>query len=253
MSSETDCRLQTVYQSRRRSQDLATIVIRTSGIPLAKSKPNELMQALAATSRLTSSEITDSALQPRPQKNLITVKIFRPSAEQKLLAFRSFLLASNEVPVTTYEVSPTDSCRGVIHGVPPATVPHELLPHLFFTGAPIIGAGIVGSMETALINFEGSFVPRYVLYYQAEYLCHPERQKAQFCQRCHQIGHRKNVCSLPPSTELCHTCSQDLSKLPPGQENDCYVTCHNCKGSHPSTWAECPEKLKADARVTQQG
>ncbi|KAH9364706.1 hypothetical protein HPB48_012920 [Haemaphysalis longicornis] len=77
MSSETDSRWQTVYHSRRRSQDLATIVIRPSGIPLAKIKPTELMQALAAAAYLTPSEITDSILQPRPQQNLIAVKTFQ--------------------------------------------------------------------------------------------------------------------------------------------------------------------------------
>ncbi|KAH9378386.1 hypothetical protein HPB48_009893 [Haemaphysalis longicornis] len=110
---------------------------------------------------------------------------------------------------------------------------------------------MMGSTERALITFKGSFVPRYVLYYQAEYRCHPERPKAQFCQRCHKIGHRKDVCTLPPSTELCQTCSEDLTKLPPGQDHDYYATCRNCKGSHSSTWAECPEKLKADAKVTE--
>ncbi|KAH9359549.1 hypothetical protein HPB48_006089 [Haemaphysalis longicornis] len=236
MSSETDSRWQTVYHSRRRSQDLATIVIRPSGIPLAKIKPTELI------------EITDSILQPRPQQNLIAVKIFHPSAQQTLLAIRSFLLASTEVPVTTYEAAPTDSCRGVIHGVPAGTSPQELLSHLISTGAPIIKARMMGSTETALLTFEGSFVPRYVLFYQADYRCHPERRKPQFCQRCHKIGHRKDVCTLPPSTELCQTCSEDLTKLPPGQEHDCYAPCRNCKGSHSSTWAECPEKLKADAK-----
>lgn len=178
------------------------------------------MQALAAAAHLTPSEITDSILQPRPQQNLIAVKTFRPSAQQKLLAIRSFLLASTEVPVTTYEAAPTDSCRGVIHGVPAGTSPQELLSHLISTGAPIIKARVMGSTETALITFEGSFVPCYVLYYQAECRCHPERPKAQFCQRGHKIGHRKDVCTLPPSTELCQTCSQDLTKLPPGQEHD---------------------------------
>ncbi|KAH9362188.1 hypothetical protein HPB48_002166 [Haemaphysalis longicornis] len=210
MSSETDSSWQTVYHSRRRSQDLATIVIRPSGIPLAKSKPTKLMQALAAATRLTPSEIIDSILQPRPQQILIAVKTFRPSAQQKLLAIRSFLLASTEVPVTTYEAAPTDSCRGVIHGVPAGTSPHELLSHLISTGAPIIKARMIDSTETALITFERSFVPHYVLYYQTEYRCHPERPKAQFCQRCHKIGHRKDVCTLPPSTELCQTCSQDF-------------------------------------------
>ncbi|KAH9361698.1 hypothetical protein HPB48_005149 [Haemaphysalis longicornis] len=222
MSSETDSRWQTVYHSRGRSQDLTTIVIRPSGIQLTKSKPNELMQALAAAARLSLSEITDSILQPRPQRNLIAVKTFRPSAQQRLLNIRSFLLASTEVPATTYEASPTDSCRSVIHGVPAGTSSHELLSHLISTGAPIIKARMMGSTETALITFEGSFVPRYVLYYQAEYRCHPEPPKAQFCQRCpcHKIGQRKDVCTLPPSTELCQTCSQDLTKLPPGQEHD---------------------------------
>ncbi|KAH9369256.1 hypothetical protein HPB48_012332 [Haemaphysalis longicornis] len=83
MSSETGSRWPTVYHSRRRSQDLARIVIHPSGTPLGKIKPTELMQALAAATRLTPSEIYDSILQPRTQQNLIAVKTFRPSAQQK--------------------------------------------------------------------------------------------------------------------------------------------------------------------------
>ncbi|KAH9378897.1 hypothetical protein HPB48_010816 [Haemaphysalis longicornis] len=99
MSSETASRWQTIYHSRQRSQDLATIVIPPSGIPLAKSKPNELMQALAAAAHLTPSKITDSIFQRRQQKNLIAVKTFHPSPQQKLRATRTFLIASTEVPV----------------------------------------------------------------------------------------------------------------------------------------------------------
>ncbi|KAH9360361.1 hypothetical protein HPB48_003556 [Haemaphysalis longicornis] len=169
MSSETDSRWRTAYNSRRRSQDHATIIICHSGIPLSKIKPTELLQAFAATARLTPSEITDSILQPRPQQNLIAVKTYRPSVQHKLLAIHSFLLASTEVLVTTYEAAPTDSCGDVIHGVPAETSSHELLSHLISTGAPIIKTRIMGSTEKGLITFEGSFVSRYVLYYQAKY------------------------------------------------------------------------------------
>ncbi|KAH9361460.1 hypothetical protein HPB48_004597 [Haemaphysalis longicornis] len=159
MFPETGSRWQTVYHSRRRSQDVAIIVIRPSGIPLAKIKPTELMQALAAAARLTPGEISGSVLQPRPQQNLIAAKTLRPSGQQNLLAIRSFLLASTEVPVTMYEAALTDSCRGVIHGVAAKTSPHELLSNLISTGAPIIKAGMMDSTETALTTFEGSFVP----------------------------------------------------------------------------------------------
>ncbi|KAH9375588.1 hypothetical protein HPB48_009593 [Haemaphysalis longicornis] len=212
MSSETDSRWQTVYHSRRRSQHIATIVIRPSGTPLAKIKPTELMQALAATPHFTPSEMTDPILQPRPQQSLIAIKTFLSSAQQKLLAIRSFLLASMEVPVTTYEAASTDSFRGVIHGVPARTSPQELLSHLIFTGAAIIKARMMCSKETALITVEGYFVSHYVLYYQDEYRCHPVRPKAQFFKRCHKISHRKDACTLPRSTELCQTFSEDLTK-----------------------------------------
>ncbi|KAH9364890.1 hypothetical protein HPB48_022482 [Haemaphysalis longicornis] len=153
MSSETNSCCKTVYQSRRRSKDLTIVVIRPSGIPLAQIQPTKLMQALAVAAHLTPSEITDSVLQPRPQQNWMTVKTFRPSAQQKLLAIPSFFLGSTEVPVTTYEAAPTDSCRGVIHGVPAGISPQELLSHLISSGAPIIKARMMGSTETALITF----------------------------------------------------------------------------------------------------
>ncbi|KAH9374531.1 hypothetical protein HPB48_009417 [Haemaphysalis longicornis] len=221
MSSETDSRWQTVYHYRRRSQDLATIIIRLLGIPLAKSKPNELMQALAAAARLTQSEITNSIFQRRPQQNLIAVKTFRPSAQQKFLVIRSFLLASTEVPVTTYEASPAGSCRGVIHGVPAGTSPHELLSHLISTATSIIEARMMGSTETAPMTFGGSLVP------------------AMSCTIRPNTDATKNA----PMPHL----NQNLTNLTPGQEHDCYATSRNCKGSHPSTWTECPEELKADA------
>ncbi|KAH9376316.1 hypothetical protein HPB48_009151 [Haemaphysalis longicornis] len=127
------------------------------------------MQALAAAGRLTPREIAVSILHASPQQDLIAVKTSRPSVQQKLLAIRSFFLSSTEVPVTMYEAAPTDSCLGVLHSVPAATSPHELLSHHISTGAPIIEARMMGSTETDLITFEGSFVPRYVLYNQAEY------------------------------------------------------------------------------------
>ncbi|KAH9363534.1 hypothetical protein HPB48_005933 [Haemaphysalis longicornis] len=152
--------------------------------------------------------------------------------QQKLLAIRRFLLASTEVPVSTYEAPPTDSCRGVIHGVPAGTSPHELLSHLISTEAPIIKVRMMGSTETALITFEGSLVPRYVLYYH------------QVKYRCQQNARKLNSANAMP----------DLLprpyQAPAGQEHDCYATCRNCKCSHPSTWTECPEKLKAEADPT---
>ncbi|KAH9360787.1 hypothetical protein HPB48_018242 [Haemaphysalis longicornis] len=240
-------RWRTVYRSRRRSAELQTVVFRPSNLSLKACKPIAISQAIAAAAHLTPSELQDTLLQPQPDKNT-----FRMSALTKLRGLQSLRIQDTDIPLCAYLAAPTDSCRGVIHGVQANTPPEELAANLISTGASIIAARMMGRTETALITFAGSTNPRYVIYHHTEFRCYPQKPKAQFCSRCHNIGHRVDVCPLPPSTVLCTTCSRDITGLAADQEHDCVPKCHLCQGAHASTSPKCPTRMDADAQSARR-
>ncbi|KAH9383604.1 hypothetical protein HPB48_025275 [Haemaphysalis longicornis] len=245
-------RWRTVYRSRRRSAELPTVVFRPSNLSLKACKPIAISQAIAAAAHLTPSELQDTLLQPQPDKNIISVSTFRMSALTKLRGLQSLRIQDTDIPLRAYLGAPTDSCRGVIHGVQANTPPEELAANLISTGASIISARMMGRTETALITFAGSTIPGYVIYHHTDFRCYPQKPKAQFCSPCHNIGHRVDVCPLPPSTVLCPTCSRDITGLAADQEHDCVPKCHLCQGAHASTSPKCPTRMDADAQSARR-
>ncbi|KAH9360700.1 hypothetical protein HPB48_011484 [Haemaphysalis longicornis] len=167
-------RWRTVYRSRRRSAELQTVVFRPSNLSLKACKPIAISQAIAAAAHLTPSELQDTLLQPQPDKNT-----FRMSALTKLRGLQSLRIQDTDIPLRAYLAAPTDSCRGVIHGVQANTPPEELAANLISTGASIISARMMGRTEIALITFAGSTIPRYVIYHHTEFRCYPQKPKAQ--------------------------------------------------------------------------
>ncbi|KAM7310390.1 hypothetical protein ISCGN_007298 [Ixodes scapularis] len=84
----------------------------------------------------------------------------------------------------------------------------------------------------------------------AEFRCYPYRPKAQFCSRCHLLGHRADVCASPPDTILCAQCSTPLNST--DEPHDCHVRCKTCSGDHPTTSTQCPARLQANAQAVKQ-
>ncbi|KAH9364945.1 hypothetical protein HPB48_017960 [Haemaphysalis longicornis] len=139
-----------------------------------------------------------------------------------------------DIRLRAYLAAPTDSCRGVIHGVEANTPPEELAANLISTGASIISARMMGRTETALITLAGSTITRYVIYHHTDF------------------SHRVDVCPLPPSTVLCPTCSRDITGLAADQEHDCVPRCCLCRGAHASTSPKCPTRMDADAQSARR-
>ncbi|KAH9362798.1 hypothetical protein HPB48_015239 [Haemaphysalis longicornis] len=174
------------------------------------------------------------------------------AALTKLHGLQSLRIQDTDIPLRAYLTAPTDSCRGVIDGVEANTPPEELAADLISTGASIISARMMGRTETVLSTFAGSTIPRYVIYHHTEIRCYPQKPKAQFCSRYHNIGHRVDVCLLPPSTVLCPTCSRDITGLAADQEHDCVPKCNLFRGAHASTSPKCPTRMDADAQSARR-
>ncbi|KAG0431272.1 hypothetical protein HPB47_021941 [Ixodes persulcatus] len=209
------------------------------------------MQSLAAAARLTPTELREAALSVQPRSNLLIFNTFRQTAMTKVLQLESLSIGDATSGVAAYPAAPVDSCKGVIHGVPAHTSSKYLTDNLIAPGHTIITARMMGRTESALITYEGSYVPRTVLYCQAEYRCYPHCPKAQQCTLCHRLGHRADVCPQDPTTRLCPTCSADIMNIPPTQPHECTPSCLNCGEEHPSTCPTCPARVKADAKAVQ--
>lgn len=141
----------------------------------------------------------------------------------------------------TYVAAPDNTLRGVIHGLDPGTSPDELKANLRVRtqGVTIHSARMLGTSKTAVITFEGSLVPRYVLYYGGEVACHPYRPTRQVCQVCYQPGHRSDVCPTPDAA-VCRQCGI----LNPTENHPCTPQCKFCGEGHLSGAKECPQRLK---------
>uniref|UniRef100_A0A6B0UWU7 Uncharacterized protein n=1 Tax=Ixodes ricinus TaxID=34613 RepID=A0A6B0UWU7_IXORI len=109
---------------------------------------------------------------------------------------------------------------------------------------------MMGHSLSPIITFEGTYVPYYVLYQQAEYRCRPHRPKAQICQRCHGIGHRADICANQTASPfICEKCSTYLEEQ--NQPHDCDPKCKNCGGPHSPLDPTCPTRVQANTAATQ--
>lgn len=97
----------------------------------------------------------------------------------KVLQLESLSNGDSTYGAAAHPSAPADSCKGVIQSVPAHTSSKYLTDNLIASGHTIITARMMVRTETVLITYEGSYVPRTVLYCQAEYRCYPHRPKAQ--------------------------------------------------------------------------
>lgn len=242
----------TVYASKKPITECLTIILRPQdGLSLNSLLPATLMEDIFQAAHLTPTEIKETILRTRNNQNIAAITTFRPSAHDKLLQLKQITVQGSPHPVTCYPSAPTNSCKGVVHGIPALTSTPQLLDKLVSPGPEILTARMMGKTETAIITFEGTHVPFQVLYNQAEYRCRPHRPKSQLCNICLKIGHRADVCPNKSSKRICNICSSDITLLPPEATHECTPYCVNCDGNHPPTEAQCPARLRANAEVTK--
>ncbi|KAG0417782.1 hypothetical protein HPB47_005361 [Ixodes persulcatus] len=192
-----------------------------------------------SSGRTAAAAVREAALSVQTRSNLLIFKTFRQTAMTKVLQLES-LSIGDYLRRCSLSRGPGRLLQG-----------KYLTDNLIAPGHTIITARMMGRTETALITYEGSYVPRTVLYCQAEYRCYPHRPKAQQCTLCQRLGHRADVCPQAPTTRICPTCSADITNIPPTQPHECSPSCLNCGEEHPSTCPTCPARVKADAKAVQ--
>ncbi|KAH9378272.1 hypothetical protein HPB48_022219 [Haemaphysalis longicornis] len=106
-------------------------------------------------------------------------------------------------------------------------------------GFNIVAARMVGDSTTAIITFEGTYIPLSVSLGGAIHRCKPHCPKAQICFKCLGLGHRADVCTRA-TTARCPNCGYANK----GEAHTCITKCVNCQGPRRSDDASCSKNSK---------
>lgn len=167
------------------------------------------------------------------------------TAKEKLLRVKQLEFSGQLYPVSVYHAADRDTCRGVIHQIPANTPSDTLLRNLSAPGYQILAARMMGQTTSALITFQGTYVPTTVRYEYTQIRCYTHRPKVQQCYKCLALGHRQDVCTQP--TERCPECGfQNKS----GAHN-CITKCINCSGPHSALDELCPARIES-SKITRK-
>ncbi|KAH9366315.1 hypothetical protein HPB48_002006 [Haemaphysalis longicornis] len=131
-----------------------------------------------------------------PFKNIVVMTSNNISTINKLLMITQITHDQTTHSVSVYAPAARETCKGVIHQVERNTDPATLMQLLTAPpGFNIVAARMMGGSTTAIITFEGTYIPLSVSLGGAIHRCKPHRPKAQICFKCLGLGHRADVCT----------------------------------------------------------
>ncbi|KAH9378860.1 hypothetical protein HPB48_014773 [Haemaphysalis longicornis] len=187
-----------------------------------------ILPALIRAAKLPAHTCADISLHLRHRDRLAVVKTHHVEVVNRLLRVQSITLAGRTHQVAPYLMAPTNSCRGVIHGIAPDATPDDLIRDLDCYQSDILSARRMGSTNSAILTFSGTHVPFYVYYQRIEFRCRPHKPRAHHCTTCLQYGHRTLAC--PGNQQRCPICSTVITQ--PDEPHACTPWCLHCEGHH---------------------
>ncbi|KAH7965530.1 hypothetical protein HPB49_008682 [Dermacentor silvarum] len=133
----------------------------------------DILPAFVRAAKLPAHTCADVSVHLRNRNLLAILKTHHIELVSRLLSVESIMLAGRIYAVAPYLAAPTNSCRGVIHGIAPDATPEELLRDLDSYQADILLSRRMRNMNSALITFAGMHVPFSVYYQRLEFRCRP--------------------------------------------------------------------------------
>ncbi|XP_065302789.1 uncharacterized protein [Dermacentor albipictus] len=220
----------------------AKIIIRPKdGLPVKALQGADVAKAIGAACGNKIRGGKDFIIRLRLGSNIIIASTPSDETAKIIRGITSLSFGGRSFQVNTYVATPEDCKRAVIHGIDAGTTEEELMENLTLRtqGVTILGARMLGKSKTALITFDGPFIPRMVNWWGGEYKCHPYRPTRQVCYNCGQQGHRSDVCPTPDA-KACRQCG---ARNPP-EGHQCQPKCLVCGGDHATGSRDCKERLK---------
>lgn len=185
-----------VSYSRPKGVINATIIAKiTDGTDVGSLPQGIMATAIMNAANLNIAERRDTYFKIRTQQNIVVIDTYRKTAQDKLLRVEEVVLEDGPHPANTYLAAPDATCKGVVHGIAAGTTEEELREHLESEQVRIIFAHQMGRTNSIVVTFEGTRVPRYVLFHRAAMRCYPHQPRSIMCRNCCRIGHRAEVCT----------------------------------------------------------
>ncbi|KAH9382566.1 hypothetical protein HPB48_011992 [Haemaphysalis longicornis] len=162
------------------------LILRAPGsLQLSQITPLALHRMLVLTSNLTAEEAAGMTTTVEPFKNIVVMTSNNISTIKKLLMITQITHDQTTHSVSVYAPAARETCKGVIHQVERNTDPATLMQLLTAPpGFNIVAARMMGGSTTAIITFEGTYIPLSVSLGGAIHRCKPHRPKAQICFKC---------------------------------------------------------------------
>lgn len=143
-----------------------------------------------------------------------------------------------DLEVEAYLTLPTETCKGIIHGVEPHFTNSEIAENTYADGLEILSARRLGRSNTAIIIFPGKKVPFTVTFESMEKRCFIYMKTHAACLNCGKAGHRVDVCPKPKGY-ACSNCGTPN----PTDGHLCTPLCALCGGPHRTYAKECTMKF----------
>ncbi|KAG0443617.1 hypothetical protein HPB47_014711 [Ixodes persulcatus] len=194
----------------------------------------------------------DLRIRTKEDANTIAIDVWNPALADRILAATvvRVQVGKSSVGFQAYEAAGPNQVRGVIYTSGLDESPEVILDNLKCRTHGIISARQLGkSGKTGVITFEGNKIPYQVTYFHKVCKVAPYRPRAVVCYKCHQIGHKMDVC--PDDSQWCGRCGRPHNE----EMSDCQnqtPQCRNCRGEHVATDVTCPKTVKATQKMRRK-
>lgn len=172
-------------------------------------------------------------------QNILIVSTPSPDTATALSKIRKLTFGNGTFEVSSYGISPDNSCKGVIHNIHLEATPEEIMKAISAPGFEPLTCRRLGNSTTIVITFLGKKVPFMVYVGGVETRCYLYKRTVAHCHVCHKTGHRADVCPNPPSTPKCKECGAQLTS----EQHECRPQCTLCGGAHPTASKSCPKRF----------
>lgn len=209
-----------------------------NGLPLSKVSPMALSDCILREANLQS-EGTTIRVRIDENQNILIVSTPSPDTAAALSKIEKLNIGNGTFEVSSYGVSPDNSCKGVIHNIHLEATPDEIMKAISAPGFEPLTCRRLGNSTTIVITFLGKKVPFMVYVGGVETRCYLYKRTVAHCHVCHKTGHRADVCPHPPSTPKCKDCGVQLTS----NQHECRPLCTLCGGAHTTASKPCPKRF----------
>ncbi|KAH9361118.1 hypothetical protein HPB48_002980 [Haemaphysalis longicornis] len=109
--------------------------------------------------------------------------------------------------------------------------PKEVQDAIVGPNSELLTCRRMGNIKTFLLTFKDKKVPFS--------RCYMYKRTAAYCDTCHQVGHRADVCPNPPKTPKCKTCGSPSTS----NQHECHPKCLLCRSAHIMASKACPQRF----------